>query len=221
MKAVPVRGIVFDMDGVIVDSHSAHRRAWKQFLESIGRKATEEELDFILDGRKREEILRYFLGELPPEQIRDYGQRKDEMLQRLGNGAQPIEGVVEFLETLKSAGIRAALATSAGQNRTRGTLSELGITEYFDAVVTGDEVRIGKPNPLIYVLAAGRLQENPENLVAIEDAVSGVKAAIGAGLRCIGIADASRAPRLRLAGAELVVPHFRSLSLSDLPVLQA
>ena len=61
-----LRGVVFDMDGVIIDSHPAHRLAWKAFLESVGRETSDEELDFILDGCKRAEILKHFLGELPP-----------------------------------------------------------------------------------------------------------------------------------------------------------
>jgi beta-phosphoglucomutase-like phosphatase (HAD superfamily) len=72
-----LRGVVFDMDGVIIDSHPAHRLAWKAFLESVGRETRDEELDFILDGYKRAEILEHFLGKLAPEQIAEYGNRKD------------------------------------------------------------------------------------------------------------------------------------------------
>jgi HAD superfamily hydrolase (TIGR01509 family) len=208
------------MDGVIVDSHPTHRCAWKQFLQSVGRETSEEELDFILDGRKREEILRYFLGDLSSEQLSNYGNRKDEMLRRLENGVHPVEGVLEFLAGLRSAGFKTAVATSAGTTRTRGTISDLGLKECFDVVVTGDDVLVGKPDPSIYRLAAERLGESPQNLLAIEDASSGVKAATGAGLRCIGIGTDSRAEPLRAAGAILVVPHFRSLSveaLSSLP----
>ena len=98
-----LRGIVFDMDGVIVDSHAAHRSAWKSFLESEGREARDEELDFILDGRKREEILRHFFGEVTPKQIVEYGHRKDELLRECGKRIQTILGVVEFLVHLSQA----------------------------------------------------------------------------------------------------------------------
>jgi beta-phosphoglucomutase len=219
MKPPQIRGVVFDMDGVLVDSHPTHRSAWKQFLQSVGRKTSEEELDFILDGRKREEILRYFLGELSEEQLREYGNRKDEMLRRLGNGIHPIEGVVDFLTSLRSAAFKTAIATSAGTTRTKGTLADLGLRDCFDAVITGDDVKVGKPDPAIYRMAAERLGEDPRFLLAIEDASSGVKAAIGAGLRCIGIASDSRADSLRSAGAILVVPHFRSLSMEALSAL--
>ena len=216
MRADPIRGVVFDMDGVIINSHPAHRRAWKQFLRTVDRETTDEELDFILDGRKRDEILRHFLGDLSPEQIRAYGNRKDDMLRRLGNGTHPVEGVIKFLASLKRAGLCTGLATSAGRARTQGTLCELGLDSYFDAIVTGDEVETGKPDPLIYRLIAERMQEEPQHLIAVEDAVAGVKAATKAGMRCVGVAPAQRANGLRAAGANPVVPDFRSFSLSHL-----
>jgi beta-phosphoglucomutase len=211
-----IRGIVFDMDGVIIDSHPLHRRAWKTFLQTVGREVTDDELDFILDGRKREEILCYFLGELTPQQIAEHGTHKDEMLRLLAEDMQPLPGAVDFLDLLCRLGIRIGLATSAGTRRAHGTLKDLGLSHYFDAIVTGDEVAMGKPDPAIYRLVAERLNETPENLLAVEDAVSGVKAARAAGMRCVGIASAERAAPLRAAGADPVVPDFRSLSFEQL-----
>jgi len=211
-----VRGIVFDMDGVIIDSHPVHRRAWKTFLQTVGREVEDAELDFILDGRKRDEILCYFLGELTPSQIAEHGAHKDEMLRLLAEDMQPLPGVVGFLDSLSQGGIRIGLATSAGTRRAHGTLKDLGLSHYFDAIVTGDEVATGKPDPAIYLLVAERLNETPENLLAVEDAVSGVKSARAAGMRCVGIASAERAATLRAAGADPVVSDFQSLSLGRL-----
>jgi beta-phosphoglucomutase len=211
-----LRGVVFDMDGVIIDSHPAHRLAWRTFLRSLGRETRDEELDFILDGRKREEILKYFLGELAPEQIAEYGNRKDELLCQHGEAMRPIPGVIEFLDRLSEAGIRMAIATSASRRRACGTLEELRLARSFHTIVTGDDIRSGKPDPAIYHLAAERMQESPECLVAVEDAVSGVKSARAAGIRCLAVAPALRADALRAAGADPVIPDFRSFSLSQL-----
>jgi len=211
-----LRGIVFDMDGVIIDSHPAHRLAWKGFLDSVGRETREEELDFILEGCKRAEILRHFLGELAPEQITEYGNRKDKLLQEHVDAIQPMPGVVELLSHLSQAGIPRAVATSASRRRAYGTLEELGLVSYFQAIVTGDDVAEGKPDPAIYRIAVQRLQQSPEHLLAVEDAASGVKSARGAGMRCLGIAPARRVPLLREAGADLVIPDFRSLSFCEL-----
>jgi beta-phosphoglucomutase len=211
-----LRGVVFDMDGVIIDSHPAHRQAWKGFLESVGRETRDEELDFILDGCKRTEILKHFLGELTPEQIADYGNRKDELLQRHSDTVQPMPGIVEFLKHLSAAGVPSAVATSASRRRAFGTLEELGLKSYFRAIVTGDDVAAGKPDPAIYQLAAKRMQESPERLVAVEDAAAGVKSARAAGMRCLGIAPSQRASLLRTAGANPVISDFRGFSFGQL-----
>lgn len=210
-----LRGVVFDMDGVVIDSHPAHRAAWKCFLESVGRPTSDAELNIILDGGKREEILKYFLGELTPEQIVEYGKRKDEILRNHGSKLEPMSGITEFLDELLGSGIRVALATSASRSRVCGTLQEIGLAHYFDTVVTGDEVAAGKPDPAIYRLAAVRMQESPHYLLAVEDAVSGVKAAKSAGMRCLGIASNGRAEALRQAGANPVIEDFRALALSQ------
>lgn len=214
-----LRGMVFDMDGVVIDSHPMHRAAWRTFLEALGKTISEPELDVILDGGKREEILKHFLGELTQEQIVEYGRLKDEILRNDVTPLEPMTGVVELLESLREAGIRLALATSATRHRVLRTLEELALSHYFENVVTGDDVATGKPDPAIYVLAAARMKEQPVNLLAVEDAVSGVKAARSAGMRCLGIAHNGRADSLRLAGANPIVEDFRSLSFSQLQAL--
>jgi len=211
-----LRGIVFDMDGVIINSHPAHRLAWKGFLESVGRETSDDELDFILEGRKRAEILQHFLGDLAPEQIVEYGNRKDELLEKHGDAVEPMPGIIEFLEDLSKAGIAMAIATSASRRRALGTLEELGLAHCFCTIVTGDDVAAGKPDPAIYLLAAERMQESPPRLLAVEDAVSGVQSARAAGIRCLGVAPPKRASLLRRAGADSVVPDFRSLSFGQL-----
>ena len=211
-----LRGVVFDMDGVVINSHPMHRAAWRTFLQALGRTTTDAELDVILDGGKREEILKHFLGELTPEQIIEYGKRKDEILRNHGSPPEPMTGIIELLEDLHAAGIRLALATSATRHRVARTLQELNLAHYFQTVVTGDDVEMGKPDPAIYMAAALRMGEMPEHLLAVEDAVSGVRSARLAGLRCAAIAHNGRAESLRRAGADPIVEDFRSLSVTKL-----
>jgi HAD superfamily hydrolase (TIGR01509 family) len=213
--------VVFDMDGVIVDSHPLHRIAWREFLRTLGQSVDEPALDFVLDGRTRKEILLHFLGPLTPAQLADYGRRKDELFRQFDGEVRTIPGVVEFLQHLAGMGMPMALATSATGRRVQGTLHHLGLAKFFRQIVTGDEVGTGKPDPAIYRLAAERLQEPANSLLAIEDAVSGVKSARAAGLRCMGIASASRADALRAAGADPVFPDFRGLSFAQVAVALA
>lgn len=214
-----LRGVVFDMDGVVIDSHPAHRAAWKAFLGALGRTVADSDLEIILDGGKREEILKHFLGDLSPEQVAEYGALKDQMLRNRSTPLEPMPGVVEFLEEIRNSGLRVALATSASLQRTLNTLKDLQLTNHFETIVTGDDVSAGKPDPAIYQLAAARMREIPGQLLAVEDAVSGVKAARSAGLLCAAIAHNGRAHSLRKAGANPIVDDFRSLSLTKLQCL--
>ena len=211
-----LRGVVFDMDGVLINSHPAHRAAWKSFLLSLGKTVSDVELDVILDGGRREEILKHFLGELSPDQVIEYGKRKDDLLRNSGFSLKPMIGVVDLLDRLLESGVRMAIATSASSRRARGSLKELGLSRYFDTIDTGDDVKVGKPDPAIYRLAATRMEEDPGNLLAMEDAVSGVRAARSAGMRCAGVACNGRAELLRMAGATPIIEDFRTLSVSEL-----
>lgn len=213
------KGVIFDMDGVLIDSHPVHKKVWAKFLASLSVPVSDRELEFVLDGRKREDILRHFLGDLSPEQVREYGQRKNELLKESEEELRTISGVVEFLEMLETAGIRMAVATSASTDRAHDILAQLGILPRFSAVVTGNDVARGKPDPEIFVQAANQLNLGPRNLLVVEDAVSGVKAAKSAGMKCLGIAADGRREKLRDAGADRVIPDYRRISVAQVQQL--
>jgi len=210
-----LQAVVFDMDGVIVDSHPAHRFAWREFLRTFGKEVTDNELDFIMDGRKRKDIFFHFLGPLTDERVQEYGNLKDEFFWQAAPDAVPVPGVFEFIECIRQAGIAMAVATSASANRTRDTLQRLGLMKHFTAVVTGDDVREGKPDPGIYRLACQRIHCPAEAAVAVEDAAAGIRAAKDAGLKCVGIAGYQSQDKLTAAGADYVLRDFLNLSLRE------
>lgn len=211
-----LRAVVFDMDGVIIDSHPAHRKAWRKFLQSMGREVPDSELDFILDGRKRSEILRHFLGNLSEAELEAKGKCKDQFFQDLELEVKPLRGVIEFLESLRSRNIAIALATSASESRARSTLARLGLTDLFEVTITGGDVPKGKPDPAIYRITCERLNLEPDNVIAIEDAVSGVQAAKGAGIRCVGVTGHEAPAKLIAAGADFVIEDFHGTSKEKL-----
>src|SRR5580700_9987280 len=144
-----IEGVVFDMDGVLIDSHPVHRIAWSKFLATVGKSVSEEGLGFILAGRRREEILRHFFGDLPESKIAEYGHQKDLFFEENFHDVKLIPGVREFLESLEITGVKSAIATSASSARTWGTLHRLGLDQKFAVVVTGDDVDAGKPDPQV------------------------------------------------------------------------
>lgn len=196
------------MDGVIVDSHPAHRSAWKAFLRTVGREVSDRELDFVMDGRKREDILLHFLGPLSDAQLLQYGRMKNDLFWQAASEIALIPGAFEFIDSLGNAGIVMGVATSASTGRTHSILKRAGLIKYFRDVITGEEVSMGKPDPSIYRFACQRIGCPPNAAVAVEDAVSGVRAAKSAGLKCVAIAGLERQDLMLSAGADAVLPDF-------------
>src|SRR5690348_5240322 len=146
-----LRAIIFDLDGVVADSHVAHKQAWSELLSSLGRTVSARELEYVVEGRKRDEIMRHFLGELSPEQVREYGIRKDDLFTKYSADLKPVRGVREFLDHISLDRISIALASSAGHKRVESNLRQLGLASYFPVVVTGDDVLKGKPDPALFI----------------------------------------------------------------------
>jgi beta-phosphoglucomutase len=216
-----VKGAVFDFDGVLVDSHPVHIRAWKNFFESIGTAVSDEQLQFVLDGRSRDDILRHFLGDLCDETLVEYGHQKEQFFRHESADVRPIDGLLSFLEDLEGAQLTLSIASSGSKGRVDSLLRNLDLKKWFRVVITGDDVARGKPDPALFLRAARDMGLQPCELIVFEDAVSGIKAARSAGMKCIGIAPSSRVSTLLDAGATHVVPDFRSLSCSKLQELLA
>jgi beta-phosphoglucomutase len=208
-------GVIFDFDGVIVDSHAAHMQAWKAFLLTKGKAFNDTELSFVREGAKREEILRHFLGELTPEQIASYGVEKDKLFQARAGELKLVLGFAEFLLQLGSIGLPSAVASSGSRGRVEQALELFNLRKRFRAVVTGNDVNRGKPDPDLFLLAARSLQVDASQILVCEDAVAGVLAAKSAGMKCMGIAANGREPMLKQAGADLVVTDFSHTNLND------
>jgi HAD superfamily hydrolase (TIGR01509 family) len=221
MKAASLRGVIFDMDGVLVNSHAAHRTAWRQFFQTVGREVSEFELDFILDGRKRSDILRHFLGNCPDSELQEFGRRKDSIFRKIRLEASPVPGVVPMVRELHRNGTALAVATCASRERAVATLTELGLIDCFPVIVAGEDVVLGKPDAAIYRLACTRIAIEPASLLAVEDAISGIRSAVAAGLRCIGVAMHETREGLTGAGAIHVLRDFESVSAHDLECIFA
>ena len=206
---------VFDMDGVLFDSHPLHRRAWQELFRAAGKEVSDVELDFVLEGATRGEILNHFLGPLTPQQTALYARQKDAIFRQQEVQVQAIEGLEVFLDLIESTAIPMAIATSASRVRATRMLESHDLADHFAAVVTGDDVPGGKSGPAIFLRAAEQLRARPCEVLVIEDAIAAVKVVKQVGMKCIGVAAENRGPRLVEAGADLVVPNFVHLGLSD------
>lgn len=212
-------GVIFDFDGVIADSHPVHLRAWKALFRSLGKDVCDDELAFVLEGAKREEILRHFLGDITQQQIKAFGAEKEKLFQARAGELKLVCGFAEFLTQIEAAGITAAVATSGSRPRVESTLEQFALRDRFRAIVTGDDVPRSKPDPALFCLAARSLHIDAENILVCEDAVPGVVAARAAGMKCLAIAANGRAEKLKDAGASMVVENFMHTTLDTLKQL--
>jgi beta-phosphoglucomutase len=211
-----LRGVIFDMDGVVVDSHPAHKRAWQMLLLSLQKPVSGAELEFVVEGHKRSEILRHFLGDLTEEEAARHGAAKEKFFEGTSTEIKTIHGFDKFFQQVEDAGLICGLASSAGRSRVERTLQHLNLKRRFHTVVAGDDVTNGKPDPAIFQLAASHMQLSNSEVIVCEDAVSGVHAARKAGMKCLALATPGRAKMLLEAGADHVVPDFSHVSLGQL-----
>lgn len=209
-----LRGFLFDLDGVIVDTAKYHFLAWKRLADELDAKFTIEDNE-LLKGVSRMRSMEIIL-ELNKLKISD--ERKLELATKKNTwyvdyivkmGADEIlPGTIDFLEETKAKGIKIALG-SASKNA-QIILDRLEISPYFDAIISGNEVSKAKPDPEVFLLGAKSVGLKPEECIVFEDAQAGVQAAINAGMKCIGIGEADI-----LGDADLVVDGLHSLKVED------
>jgi HAD superfamily hydrolase (TIGR01509 family) len=203
-----LKAVIFDLDGVIADSHPIHEAAWKTLFAEQGLDAENLNLDFLYAGQPRGEIFHHFFGQLPDAKFETLSRRKDVLYTALVGALQPKPGLVRVLGELAAAGIVMAVGTSAQRRRTLETLDHFGIAGRFGAVVTGDDVGATKPAPEIFLRAAELIHAQPSNTVVVEDSHIGIEAARAAGMKCVGYAPPARIEQLRQAGADDLILEF-------------
>jgi beta-phosphoglucomutase len=207
-KAPRLKAVIFDLDGVVADSHPIHEIAWTKLLVEQGLDRATLNLDFLYAGHPRRTILRHYLGDISPSDVEQLGRRKDELYAEAATQLKPKPRIPEALRQLNKDGIVCALATSAGRARTYETLERFGLTKQLAAIVTGDQAGTPKPAPEIFLLAAARIETEPECCVVVEDSVAGVSAARAAGMRCVAFAPVKWFAGLAEAGANDLISEL-------------
>ncbi|MGP8244647.1 MAG: HAD family hydrolase [Bryobacteraceae bacterium] len=184
----PGLALIFDMDGVIVDSNRLHRDAWEEYNRRYGL-ATTEEMQQRMYGKRNDQIVRDFFGDgLTAAEVSRRGAEKEALFRRLARGRVEqmlVPGIREFLRRYR--GIPKALATNAEPENVDFILAESGLRPYFSVVVDGSRVSKPKPDPEIYLLAASHLGAISRNCIVFEDSYSGLGAALAAEMRVAGI----------------------------------
>ena len=212
-------GVIFDWDGVIVDSSRQHEESWNVLAHEQGRILPE---GFFLQsfGMKNEKIIPELLGWTSEvESIGRLSRRKELIYRELiaAAGLQPLPGVQRLLDELSQAEVPCAVASSTPRENITCVIERLGIDNYFKSIICSEDVREGKPHPEVFLLAASRLKLPPNRCVVIEDAHPGIEAARAGGFAVLAVATTH--PARSLNKAARVVSNLSAVTAGDLKAL--
>lgn len=215
-----MKGVLFDMDGVLVNNLEVHREAFMEFFRRYGVKRTFEDLSRVF-GMGNDDIM----GELMPRDvvervgIRELGHEKEAIYREIyAPTITPQAGLVAFLESLKSNNLLCAVGSSGYRLNVNFVLEKCNIEPYFKAIVAGDEVTRCKPDPEIYLTAAAKLGLQAEECIVFEDAEAGIEAAKRAGMKVIALATTFSREFLQTTDADYIIDDFRDI---DIELLQS
>ncbi len=209
-----VEGLIFDLDGVIVDTAKYHYLAWKELADGLGFYFSEEDnerLKGVSRMRSLDILLEVGKIELPDEKKQELAEKKNKQYVEMIKKMSPDEilpGALSFLKSAKAKGYKTALG-SASKNAMI-ILNRLEIAALFDAIIDGTKVSKAKPNPEVFLAGAKALNVQAENCVVFEDAAAGIEAAHNAKMFCIGIGNKENLP-----DADYLIPGFEKFTIRD------
>jgi beta-phosphoglucomutase len=206
-------GIIFDMDGVLVDSGPAHIASWRVLASKHGVRMSDAEFAACFGQTSRDIIRKLWGDHVSDDDVRRFDDEKEAAYRELIAGNVPLApGVREMLAALRDAGCALAVATSGPRENVELVLREAELAPFFAAVVTGFDVKNGKPAPDCFLLAAERADLSPRECVVVEDAPVGIQAALAANMQPIGFVGTHPAERLTKAGAALTVERLTEIT---------
>ena len=214
----PTFAVIFDMDGVIVDTNPYHKITIQQFCEKYGFHLSEPELKNKVYGRTNREWLTNLFGKLSEEQLEAYAFEKEQMFREMyAPHIQPLRGLRSFLDLLDANDIPRSIATSAPPANVDFVLAHTGIGRYFNVILHEKMITCSKPDPEIYIKSAQALGLPGHKCIVIEDSLSGVEAGQRAGCKVIGITTTHT--REELNHTDMVIDDFEGLDVGSLSSL--
>ncbi len=211
-----INTVIFDMDGVLIDSVPHHYEVFRDFMKEHG---VEIDMDDFreFNGTTTKEVIEYLSRKHAKDlDVHELSAEKERRTwKRIAEEADIFDGVHSLIEVLKYSGFRVALATSTEREHAEHFFRMSGLKDRFDSIVTKDDVHRSKPDPEIFSLAAKRAGSRPEECVVIEDSKNGILAARRAGMKCIGIkSDFAKGEHLEMA--DLLVDSMKDITLDKI-----
>lgn len=210
-------GVIFDMDGVLIDSAAPHLKSWQHLADEQGGRITPAQFADTF-GRHNQDIIPQLFGAVSPDRLLQLADRKEEIYRNLVRVNPPLmPGASDLMSALHRAGTRLAIGSSGPPANIELVLEALGVRGLVSNIVSGADVTRGKPDPQVFTLACTRLSLSPARCVVIEDAPVGIEAARAAGTRSVAVCTYH--PRRAFAHADVVVDRLADLQIATLHAL--
>ena len=213
-----LKGLLFDMDGTLVDNLAYHFMAFDAYAKREGFTLLEP-VSLKINGMHSNDIFPLLLGN---EVVAQYGlnrlnREKEEVYRDMYRPKiAPIAGVIELLKEAKKAGVKCAIGSSGCRENVEMIIEGLGIAELIDGSISGSDVTHGKPHPEIFTKAHEALGLKAEECIVVEDAVNGIVAGVRAGCKCLAVTTTATAEVLTEAGASLCVEDYSTVTIEQL-----
>jgi HAD superfamily hydrolase (TIGR01509 family) len=211
-----LKAILFDLDGTLVNSDPLHYLTWAKVLEIYQITIDHHFYQTRISGRTNAEIVGDLFPEFSDEDILKMVDLKELKFRELAIDLQPLPGLMDFLAGVNQQGFKTGLVTNAPRKNTDFILEILKLSNYFDTVVLSDEIGIGKPDPAPYQYCLEQLSILPEEAIAFEDSPSGIRSAIAAGIKTIGVASTHAPNSLKDLGVGFVIEDFTQIDLQKI-----
>lgn len=213
----PPKAVIFDLDGTLVDNMPFHTDAWFRFLAAYNIHLQPQEFFAKSHGTIDEIVIRLFGDGLPESRIKELGQEKEALYRTLYSGKiKPVAGLSAFMQRLAGSGIHIGLATMSDTPNIDFILDGLAIRHFFKAITGGHQVSKGKPDPEVFLTTMQKLNVEKSGSIAVEDSIGGVRSALAAGMRVIGIATSHSEEELVASGCFMAVKDYTQLAATKL-----
>ncbi|MSR65636.1 MAG: HAD family phosphatase [Verrucomicrobiae bacterium] len=209
-------GAIFDWDGVIIDSMNAHKESWEQLARETGKVLPPGYFETSFGMKSRKIITEILHWTNDPEELKHLDWRKEKLYRGVirASGIEPLPGVVNWLKTLRTAAIPCVIASSTHSRNIQCAMEIIKLDEYFQGMITGENVSHGKPDPDVFLLAAKKIMMPTDRCVVFEDAHVGIEAARRAKMKVVGVATTH--PTDTLQDADRVVKRLDELSVKEI-----